>query len=150
MALDDPLLEEAKQMVIKTGKASASFFQRRFRIGYARAASLLDMLEQLDIVGPADGSKPREVLVKNSRPDILEDNGSLGELDDAVKDIDIDDIPIPQKKKDDAEEAVEEEPQTEEEDDAEEESEEEEEPENNNDEETDEEEKSKNEEEVDF
>jgi S-DNA-T family DNA segregation ATPase FtsK/SpoIIIE len=101
MALDDPLLEEARQLVIKTGKASASFFQRRFRIGYARAASLLDMLEQLDIIGPADGSKPREVLVRSEKSDILElENESLGELDDTIKDnVDIEDIPIPHKKK---------------------------------------------------
>ena len=103
MALDDPLLEEAKQLVVKTGKASASFFQRRFRIGYARAASLLDMLEQLDIVGPADGSKPREVFTGSGKSDILklEENESLGELDDTIKDnIDIEDIPIPHKKED--------------------------------------------------
>jgi S-DNA-T family DNA segregation ATPase FtsK/SpoIIIE len=112
MALDDPLLEEAKQLVIKTGKASASFFQRRFRIGYARAASLLDMLEQLDIVGPADGSKPREVLARSGKSGILGlEDGSLGELDDAAKeDVDIDDIPIPRKKKEEeSEESAEEE-----------------------------------------
>jgi S-DNA-T family DNA segregation ATPase FtsK/SpoIIIE len=64
LAWDDPLLEEVKQLVIQTGKASASYLQRRFRIGYARAASLLDMLEQQGIIGPADGAKPREVLLK--------------------------------------------------------------------------------------
>ncbi|MDP2934371.1 MAG: DNA translocase FtsK 4TM domain-containing protein [bacterium] len=105
MALDDPLLEEAKQLVIKTGKASASFFQRRFRIGYARAASLLDMLEQLDIVGPADGSKPRKVMARTRKGEdlssgALAENESLGELEDTVKkNVDIDDIPIPRKKK---------------------------------------------------
>jgi S-DNA-T family DNA segregation ATPase FtsK/SpoIIIE len=108
MALDDPLLEEAKQLVIKTGKASASFFQRRFRIGYARAASLLDMLEQLDLVGPADGSKPREVLSRSGNSNILElgKDESLGELDDVVKDdVDIEDIPISRKKEEETEES---------------------------------------------
>jgi len=99
LALDDPLLEEAKQLIIKTGKASASFLQRRFRIGYARAASLLDMLEQMDIIGPADGSKPREVLIRTKSQEEITDE-SLGELDDLVKeDSEIEDIPIPQKKK---------------------------------------------------
>jgi len=78
VSFDDPLLEEAKDLVIRTGKASASYLQRRFRIGYARAASLLDMLEQKGIVGPADGSKPREVLTKiqgesDEESEIIED-----------------------------------------------------------------------------
>jgi S-DNA-T family DNA segregation ATPase FtsK/SpoIIIE len=112
MALDDPLLEEAKQLVVKTGKASASFFQRRFRIGYARAASLLDMLEQLDLIGPADGSRPREVLTRSGKiegHEIIEVDESLGELDDAVKDdVVIDDIPIPRKNNEEGEEEPEE------------------------------------------
>lgn len=77
VSFEDPLLEEAKDLVIRTGKASASYLQRRFRIGYARAASLLDMLEQKGIVGPADGAKPREVLVKredeSEESEIIED-----------------------------------------------------------------------------
>jgi len=60
---EDPLLEEAERLVIQTRKASASFLQRRMRIGYARAARLLDLLEKKGIVGPPQGSKPREVLV---------------------------------------------------------------------------------------
>jgi S-DNA-T family DNA segregation ATPase FtsK/SpoIIIE len=58
---EDPLYEEAKRLVIETKKASASFLQRRLRIGYARAARLLDMMEERGIVGPARGAKPREV-----------------------------------------------------------------------------------------
>jgi len=77
IALDDPLLDEAKDMVIKTGKASASYLQRMFRIGYARAASLLDMLEMQGIVGPADGAKPRDVLIGKEEP--------LSDLDETVK-----------------------------------------------------------------
>ena len=58
---DDPLYEEAKQLVIETKKASASLLQRRLRVGYARAARLIDMLEDKGVVGPAEGAKPREV-----------------------------------------------------------------------------------------
>jgi S-DNA-T family DNA segregation ATPase FtsK/SpoIIIE len=58
---DDPLFEDVKQIVLETQKASASFLQRRLRIGYSRAARLIDMLEEKGIVGPADGAKPREV-----------------------------------------------------------------------------------------
>lgn len=58
---EDPLFEEVKKIVLDTKKASASFLQRRLRIGYSRAARLIDMLEEKGIVGPADGAKPREV-----------------------------------------------------------------------------------------
>ena len=59
---DDSLYGEAKRIVIEAKKASASFLQRKLRIGYARAARLLDMLEGRGIVGPADGAKPRKIL----------------------------------------------------------------------------------------
>jgi len=59
----DELLEEAKDTIIRSGKASASFLQRRLRVGYARAARILDLLEEEGIIGPADGAKPREILV---------------------------------------------------------------------------------------
>ncbi len=58
---DDALYEDAKQVVLAAGKASASLLQRRLRVGYARAARLLDILESRGIVGPAEGAKPREV-----------------------------------------------------------------------------------------
>lgn len=60
--VDDDLYEEAKDIVIKAGKASTSYIQRKLRVGYARAARLMDILEDKGIIGPADGSKPREVL----------------------------------------------------------------------------------------
>lgn len=60
---EDPLYEEAKRVVIEAKKASASLLQRRLSIGYARAARLLDMLEEKGIVGPAEGAKPRKVFV---------------------------------------------------------------------------------------
>jgi S-DNA-T family DNA segregation ATPase FtsK/SpoIIIE len=58
----DPLLGDAMEEIIRAGKASASFLQRRLKVGYARAARLLDLLEQEGMIGPADGSKPREIL----------------------------------------------------------------------------------------
>ncbi len=60
---EDELYEEAKTVIIQAGKASASLLQRRLRIGYARAARLLDILEEKGVVGPADGAKPREVFI---------------------------------------------------------------------------------------
>ncbi len=59
---NDPLFEECKRIILETKKASASFLQRRLKIGYARAARLIDMLEERGVVGPADGAKPREVF----------------------------------------------------------------------------------------
>lgn len=58
---EDDLLSETRDLVIKTGKASASFLQRRLRVGYARAARLLDLLEEEGTIGPAEGAKAREV-----------------------------------------------------------------------------------------
>ncbi len=62
---DDELLNDAAETVIRTGKASASLLQRRLRVGYARAARLLDILEERGIVGPPDGARPRNVLVSS-------------------------------------------------------------------------------------
>jgi S-DNA-T family DNA segregation ATPase FtsK/SpoIIIE len=59
----DPMFAEAKAAVLEAGKASASYLQRRFKIGYARAARILDELEAAGIIGPGDGAKPREILV---------------------------------------------------------------------------------------
>jgi DNA segregation ATPase FtsK/SpoIIIE, S-DNA-T family len=63
---DDPLYQDAVRLVVEFGKASTSLLQRRLRIGYGRAAHLIDLMEQDGIVGAADGPKPREVL---KRPD---------------------------------------------------------------------------------
>lgn len=62
----DPLYDEVKRFVIASKKASTSLIQRKFSIGYSRAARLMDVLEQNHIIGPAKGSKPREVLVQTS------------------------------------------------------------------------------------
>ena len=58
----DPLYEQALDIVIQSGKASASYIQRRLKIGYNRAARLIEEMEERGIVGPANGSKPREIV----------------------------------------------------------------------------------------
>ena len=63
---EDLLYDEAKKIVIQSGKASSSLLQRRLRVGYSRAARLIDMLEERGIIGAADGAKPREILVGNN------------------------------------------------------------------------------------
>jgi len=60
---EDELFNEAKRVVMEAGKGSTSYLQRKLRVGYARAARLIDILEERGVVGPADGSRPREVLV---------------------------------------------------------------------------------------
>jgi S-DNA-T family DNA segregation ATPase FtsK/SpoIIIE len=59
---EDDLYDEAKQLVIEAGRASTSYLQRKLRVGYARAARLMDILEDKGVIGPSDGSKPREIL----------------------------------------------------------------------------------------
>lgn len=59
---EDELLEDAKKVVASYDRASASLLQRRLQIGYARAARILDELEQAGVVGPGEGAKPRKVL----------------------------------------------------------------------------------------
>jgi len=66
---DDPLYNEIVEFVVTTGKASASLLQRRFKLGYNRAARVIDLLEERGIIGPMNGSKPREVLVKLNKND---------------------------------------------------------------------------------
>ena len=59
----DSLFEEALRLIVQHNNASASFLQRKLSIGYARAARVLDELQQAGIVGPADGAKPRNILI---------------------------------------------------------------------------------------
>jgi S-DNA-T family DNA segregation ATPase FtsK/SpoIIIE len=66
----DPMYEDAVRLVLQMGKASTSTLQRHLRLGYGRAARILDMMQRDGIIGPPDGSKPREVL---KRPDWLEE-----------------------------------------------------------------------------
>jgi hypothetical protein len=64
--IDDDLYEDAKRAVEEAGKASTSYLQRKLKIGYSRAARLMDVLEARGIIGAADGSKPREVIGRMS------------------------------------------------------------------------------------
>lgn len=64
---DDEMYEEARACVIEAGKASTSYLQRKLKLGYARAARLMDKLEERGVIGPGDGAKPREVLEKIER-----------------------------------------------------------------------------------
>jgi S-DNA-T family DNA segregation ATPase FtsK/SpoIIIE len=59
---EDEMYSQAKKTVVEAGKASTSYLQRKLGIGYARAAKLMDMLEERGVIGPADGSKPRDVI----------------------------------------------------------------------------------------
>jgi len=74
---DDDLYEEARMIIIEAGKGSTSYLQRKLKVGYARAARLMDMLEERGVIGAADGAKPREVLVEGLKhaasdtPDLL-------------------------------------------------------------------------------
>lgn len=66
---EDDMYEQAKDAVISAGKASTSYLQRKLGVGYSRAARLMDMLESRNIIGPANGSKPREILGGNNTND---------------------------------------------------------------------------------
>jgi S-DNA-T family DNA segregation ATPase FtsK/SpoIIIE len=65
---DEPLFEEGVRYVIQAEKASTSFLQRRLKIGYSRAARMIDLMEEAGVVGPGDGAKPREILVESWPP----------------------------------------------------------------------------------
>lgn len=73
---DDDLYDEAKQIVIEAGKASTSYLQRRLKIGYSRAARLMDILENKGIISGQDGAKPRSVL--NGRSNSNDDSSGMG------------------------------------------------------------------------
>lgn len=72
---DDDLYEDAKAAVIEINKASTSYLQRKLRVGYSRAARLIDLLEKRGVIGPADGAKAREILIKNDNNDIQNQDG---------------------------------------------------------------------------
>ena len=71
-SFDDPLYNEIYEFALETGKISASLIQRRFRLGYNRAARIVDLLEERGIIGPQNGSKPREVIVGKQSENVEE------------------------------------------------------------------------------
>lgn len=77
----DELLPDAIECVVKTGQASVSMLQRRFRIGYNRAARIVDMMEERGIVGPQDGSRPRQVLINEDELNQLKEGSDLNNED---------------------------------------------------------------------
>ncbi len=83
---EDDMYEQAKQTVIETGKASTSFLQRKLGVGYSRAARLMDILEQKGVIGPANGSKAREVYGTGASDSNSTVDESLGESTDIEKD----------------------------------------------------------------
>src|SRR6185369_10000769 len=65
--IDDDLYEDARAAVEEAGRASTSYLQRKLKIGYSRAARLMDVLEAKGVIGSADGSKPREILTRSGQ-----------------------------------------------------------------------------------
>ncbi|MEG1181411.1 MAG: DNA translocase FtsK, partial [Oscillospiraceae bacterium] len=63
----DPLFEQAIEVVVEAGQASTSLLQRRLKLGYARAARIMDDMESMGIIGPSEGSKPRNVLISKQQ-----------------------------------------------------------------------------------
>jgi S-DNA-T family DNA segregation ATPase FtsK/SpoIIIE len=78
---DDDMYRDAVRVVVDSGKASASLLQRRLRVGYARAARLIETMEDQGIIGPADGARPREVLI-SSFDDVFSSPGGANNDDD--------------------------------------------------------------------
>jgi len=81
---DDDLFEAAVRLVVTNGHASTSMLQRRFKIGYTRAARIVDMMQEKGIVGPPDGAKPREILVNRDQIDQMFRTGPYGVPEDLL------------------------------------------------------------------
>lgn len=79
---DDDLYQEAKQAVLEAGKASTSYLQRKLRVGYARAARLIDLLEERGVIGPGDGAKPREIIGAGNADELAQIPGNVAEAGD--------------------------------------------------------------------
>lgn len=79
---DDPLIWEAADVVVSSGLGSTSNLQRRLKVGYARAGRIMDQLEEKGIVGPANGSRPREVLVDEMELETLKAFETHDEMED--------------------------------------------------------------------
>lgn len=76
---DDELYGEAKKTIIEAGKASTSYLQRKLGIGYARAARLMDLLEERGVIGPADGAKPRDIIGAGNADDLVKEAEQMEE-----------------------------------------------------------------------
>ncbi len=83
---DDDLYEEARAVVTEAGKASTSYLQRRLRVGYSRAARIIDLLEERGVIGQADGSKPRQILSQGTEEpmDSLVEGSEISEDDESL------------------------------------------------------------------
>jgi len=79
---DDELYPDAKRTIVEAGKASTSYLQRKLGIGYARAARLMDLLEERGVIGPADGAKPREVIGAGNADELAQEEPSDEEQED--------------------------------------------------------------------
>ena len=78
--MEDELLPDAIELVVDAQQASVSMLQRRFRIGYNRAARIIDAMEERQIVGPADGSRPRQVLISEEDLENMKDAEEDGDM----------------------------------------------------------------------
>jgi S-DNA-T family DNA segregation ATPase FtsK/SpoIIIE len=78
----DELYSEAKRTVLEAGKASTSYLQRKLGVGYARAAKLMDILEDRGVIGPADGAKPRAIIGEGNADELA----SAGSENDSMED----------------------------------------------------------------
>jgi len=101
----DELFEEAKEIIIQAGKASTSYLQRRLKVGYARAARLMDLLEEAGIVGPGEGAKPREILVTEREVD--EPTFDSDEIEETIEEENEEELPEKEEEIDSEEEAEE-------------------------------------------
>ena len=81
---DDELYAQAKQTVIEAGKASTSYLQRKLGVGYARAARLMDILEERGVIGPSDGAKPRDIIGAGNADELAQEPEEENENGDEV------------------------------------------------------------------
>jgi len=84
---DDEMFEEAKKLVAEARKASTSFLQRSLGIGYAKAARLIDKLEEEGVIGEGDGAKPREVLIESFEDEVEKEKSWLEGDDEKYEDV---------------------------------------------------------------